>query len=132
MGEDRLVTELFLEKPNFKEVARVAKALAQEGVKTIIMPPEDREINTHLVVENADLEKARKKLKGMGMKVMEKEVILIRLENRPGTMAEAAKRISDKGINLLYAFSVTMTPTMSYVLLGTADNKAALKALEEP
>lgn len=130
MGEDRLVTELFLEKPSFNEVAKVAKALAQDGIKTIIMPPEDREINTHLVVENADLQKARKMLKGMGMKVMEKEVILIRLDNRPGTMAEAAKKISDRGINLLYAFSVTMTPTMSYVLLGTADNKAALKALE--
>jgi hypothetical protein len=131
MGEDRLVTELFLEKPNFKEVAKVAKALEQEGIKTIIMPPEDREINTHLVVENADLEKARRKLKSMNLKIMEKEVILIRLDNRPGTMAAAAKRISDKGINLLYAFSVTMTPTMSYVLLGTADNKAALKALEQ-
>ncbi len=131
MGEDRLVTELFLEKPNFKEVSRVAKALEQEGVKAIVMPPDDREINTHLIVENSDIEKARRKLKDMKLKAIEKEVIIIRLENKPGTMAAAAKRISDRGINLLYAFSVTMSPTMSYVLLGTADNKAALKALEE-
>ncbi|MFN7991148.1 MAG: hypothetical protein U0R44_03235 [Candidatus Micrarchaeia archaeon] len=130
MGENRIVTELFLEKPSFKEVSRVAKALADDGIKTIMMPPEDREINTHLVVENADLEKVRKKLKAMKVKTMEKEVIIIRLENKPGTMAAASKKISDGGINLLYAFSVTMTPTMSYVLLGTADNKAALKALE--
>ncbi len=130
MGEDRLVTELFLEKPNFKEVSRVAKALEQAGIKPIVMPPDDREINTHLIIENSDVEKARKKLREMNLKAMEKEVIIIRLENRPGTMAAAAKKISDRGINLLYAFSVTMSPTMSYVLLGTADNKGALKALE--
>jgi hypothetical protein len=131
MEEDRIVAELFLEKPNFKEVSRVAKALDGIGVKSIVMPPEDRSINTHLVVEVADLPKVKPVLKKLGVSAMEKEVIIIRLENRPGTMAEAAKKISDRGVNLVYAFSVTMTPTLSYVLLGTADNKAALKALKD-
>jgi hypothetical protein len=130
MGENRIVVELFLEKPSFKEVSKVAEALKSAGVRAIIMPPEDREINTHLIVEKADMAKAHEVMKGAGVSAVEKEVIMIRLDNRPGTMAEAAKKISDKGINLLYAFSVTMTPTMSYVLLGTADNSAALKALE--
>jgi len=131
MSEDRIVTELFLEKPMFKDVSKVAKALEKEGIKTIVMPPEDRGITTHLILENADLEKARAKLKAMKLKAIEKEVLLITLENRPGTMAESAKKISDRGINLVYAFSVAMTPVYSYVLLGTADNKAALKALKE-
>ncbi len=131
MDEDRIVTELFLEKPNFKEVSKVAKALEGIGVKSIIMPPEDRSINTHLIVENLDLPKVRPVLKKLGVSAMEKEVIIIRLENRPGTMADAAKKISDKGVNLVYAFSVTMTPTLSYVLLGASDNKQALKALRD-
>jgi hypothetical protein len=130
MGENRIVTELFLEKPNFKEVSKVAKTLEGKGVKCIVMPPDDREINTHLVVENKDLPKVRSALKQLGAEAVEKEVILIRLDNTPGTMAAAAKKISDKGINLVYAFSVAMTPSMSYVLLGTADNAGALKALE--
>ncbi len=131
MDEDRIVTELFLERPSFKEVSKVAKALEGIGVKSIVMPPEDRSINTHLIVENADLQKIRPVLKKLGVNAMEKEVIIIKLENRPGTMADAAKKISDRGINLVYAFSVTMTPTLSYVLLGASDNKAALKALAE-
>ncbi|VVC04844.1 Uncharacterised protein [Candidatus Bilamarchaeum dharawalense] len=130
MDANRLVVELFLEKPNFKEVSTVAKALEAEGVKTILMPPEDREINTHLVIEKLDVPKARKKLKELGLKAVEKEVVLITLANKPGTMAEAAGRISSNGINLVYAFSVAMTPTLSYVLFGTADNEAALKALK--
>ncbi|MEW6036516.1 MAG: hypothetical protein AB1529_07935 [Candidatus Micrarchaeota archaeon] len=130
MDEDRIVTELFLEKPNFKEVSRVAKELEKAGVKVLIMPPEDRGINAHLIIENSDLQKARTKLKALGVEAQDKEVIIIRLENKPGTMADAAKKIADKGVNLIYAFSVAMTPTMSYVLLGASDNHAALKALK--
>lgn len=130
MGENRIVVELFMEKPMFKDVAAVAKALEGDGIKTIIMPPEDREINTHLVVEKADVLRVRKKLKDLGVKALEKEVVLIALDNRPGTMAEAAGKISSKGINLVYAFSVAMTPVKSYVLFGTSDNEAALKAVK--
>ncbi len=131
MEADRIVTELFFEKPTFKEVSRFAKELEKDGIKPLLMPPEDRGISTHLIVENSDLQKVRQKIKKSGIVAVEKEVIIIKLENRPGTMAEAAKKISDKGINLLYAFSVTMSPTLSYVLLGASDNKAALKALQE-
>lgn len=131
MEKNRIVVELFLEKSNFKEALRVSKALESDGVKVILMPPEDREINTHLVIERADMQKTRDMLKKLNLRVVEKEVIIITLENKPGTMADAASKISSKGINLVYAFSVAMTPTLSYVLLGTADNEAALKALSD-
>jgi hypothetical protein len=130
MEEDHIVTQLFFEKPAFKEVSAFAKALEKEGVKALPIPPEDRGINTHLVVENADLAKVRKKLKESGLTAVEKEVIMIKLENRPGTMADAAKKIAAHGINLTYVFSVAMTPTIYYVLLSTSDNQAALKALK--
>jgi hypothetical protein len=130
MDENRIVTELFFEKPTFKEVSKVAKSLEHIGIKSILMPPEDRGINTHLVVESADLPKVKAKLKELGVEAQAKEVIIIKLDNRPGTMADAAKRISEKGVNLVYAFSVAMTPSMSYVLLGATDNKAALRALK--
>ncbi len=130
MEEDRIVVELFLEKPSFSEVKRASEVLNGAGVKAIVMPPEDRSINTHLILEAKDIGKARDVLRKAGFVFMEKEVIIIRLENKPGTMADAAKKISDKGINLTYAFSVTMSPTLSYVLLGASDNEAALKALK--
>ncbi len=132
MEEDRIVTELFLENSTFKEVSKFAKEVEKQGVKPLLMPPEDRGISTHLIIEAPDLPKVRKLLKEKSINAIEKEVIIIKLENRPGTMAEAAKKISDRGINLLYAFSVTMSPTLSYVLLSSSDNRAALKALNEP
>jgi hypothetical protein len=127
---DRLVTEIFFEKPNFEEVSKMAKALEEVGIKSLLLPPEDRGINTHMVVELADLEKAREALKSLGANFSEKEVMLLRLENRPGTMAEAAMTISKKGINLNYAFSVAMDETHSLVLLGSDNNVAALETLK--
>lgn len=129
MSENRIVTELYLEKPNFKEVSRVARLLEKSGIKALVMPPDDRGINVHMAIENADLPKAREFLKKSGIPAMEKEVLLIRLDNRPGTMAEATGKISAAGVNLTYAFSVAMDPTTSYVLFGSSDNKKALQAL---
>ncbi len=126
---NRIVTELFLEKPSFEEVSKVAKSLEEEQVKTILLPPENRGINTHLVVEKADIEKTREKLNSLSVPFQEKDVMLIRLENRPGTMAEVAMKVSNSGVNLTYAFSVTMDETYSFVLLGSDDNEKALSVL---
>jgi len=130
MGENRVVVELFFEKPSFEEVSKIAKSLEEAGVKSMMLPPEERHINTHLIVELADMEKARAKIKEMGVPVKEKEVMLIKMDNKPGAMADTIMRISGKGINLTYAFSVTVSPTTSYLLLNSADNEQALKLLE--
>jgi len=131
MEKNRIVTEFFLERPNFDEVSRVAKLLEAEGLKPTVAPPDRRKINAHLIVEQNELEKARKVLEANSVSCIEKEVILIVLDNRPGTLAQVTTKVSSKGINLIYAFAVAMTPQTSYLLLGTEDNEAALKALGE-
>jgi hypothetical protein len=130
MDEDRLVREFFFEKPNFEEVSKIAKALEEAGIKSIVLPPEDRDINTHLVVETSDFDKTKVKLVELGIPFREKERVLVKMINKPGSMAETVQKISSTGINLIYAFSVTMTPEMSYLILGAADNEAVLKLIK--
>ena len=131
MEKNRLVTEIFFEKPNFEELSKISNSLKEAEIKSILLPPTDRGINTHLVVEHGDLENARTKLNEMGLKYREKEVLLIYLENKPGTMADAAVKISKAGINVTYAFSITMDDVYSLVVMRSSDNKGALKSLEE-
>ncbi|MBD3210005.1 hypothetical protein GF318_01340 [Candidatus Micrarchaeota archaeon] len=126
MDEDRLVVELFFEKPTFEEISRIASEMEEAGVKPLMLPPENRDINTHLVVEKSDIEKAKVKLVEMNLPYKTKEVVLIRMENKPGAMADTVKKISDRGVNLTYAFSVTMSQGYSYLLLAAADNEAVL------
>ncbi|MDD5340175.1 MAG: hypothetical protein PHV13_02910 [Candidatus ainarchaeum sp.] len=129
MNDTRIVTELFLEKSDFRGVSKVAGLLEKGGIKIMIMPPEDRGIGAHLVVENEDVPRAREALRKLGLRVNEKEVVLAKLENRPGTMAEATGKLAAAGINLFYAFSLTMYEK-SYVLFGSSDNQKALAALQ--
>lgn len=131
MEKNRLITEFFFEKQSFEEVSKVAKSLEETGVKTMLLPPDDRNINTHLIVEMEDKEKAKSRLVELGIPAKEKEVMLITLENKPGTMAETVMRVSQEGINLTYAFSVAVSPTTSYFLLASEDNEKALAVLNK-
>ena len=71
--------------------------------------------------------------KGIGRSIAvafsEKEVLLVRLENKPGTMADVTIKISNKGINLTYAFAVAVDAEHSILLIGSEDNEAALKVI---
>ena len=129
MEKCRIAVELFLSKLNFSEVSALGKQLEKEGIKAILMPPEDRGMNVHLVIEKSDLQKVKIKLTKEKISFMEKEVIIVGLDNKPGELSDITAKISSKGINLLYAFAVSMSPDFSYVLLGTSDNPAALKVL---
>lgn len=129
MEKSRIVTELFLERPSYKEMSNLANEFAKDGVTALVMPPEERGINTHLIIENADLPKVRTRVKTLGIRAIEKEVLLVPLENKPGSLADTTRRIAENGVNLLYVFSVNVSPSLTYVLISTADNKKALKAL---
>ena len=95
----------------------------------MLIPPENRGMNTYLIVERGDSRKAKEVFNRAGINVRENEVLLIKLKNTPGTMSEACKRVSDNKINMTYAFCVAISKTTSYFLLGTEDNEKALKAL---
>lgn len=129
MDESRIVTVLFLEKHNFEEMTKAARSLDGAGIKSILLPPEKKGVPTHLVVEQEDSARALAALNKAGLTVKPKELVLIPLQNTPGTMAEATKKISDTGINLTYAFCVAISDKRSYMLLDTADNKNAVELL---
>jgi hypothetical protein len=53
----------------------------------------------HILVEDADA--TREALEGAGMEVSgEREVLVLELEDRPGTMADVARKLGDAGINV--------------------------------
>jgi hypothetical protein len=58
----------------------------------------------HLLVE--DVAGARAALEGAGMEVNgERDVLVVEIEDRPGTMAEVAKKIADAGANVNLAYT---------------------------
>jgi hypothetical protein len=57
----------------------------------------------HILVE--DPTATREALHGAGLEVSEdREVLVIEVENRPGTMAEVARKLGDGGVNIEFAY----------------------------
>jgi hypothetical protein len=67
------------------------------------MPVEGRGI-MHILVEDPDA--ARKALEDAGIEVGDaREVVVVDVEDRPGTMGEVARRIADAGVNVELAYT---------------------------
>src|SRR5262245_36738627 len=127
--KNRIVTEVFIENSSFSQISKIAKLLEKQNIKTLLISSHGKD-GIHLIIQNQDIEKVRKKLKSMDLDFIEKQVVLLKLKNQPGSMARVAKKIAAKGVNLLYAFSVALTPDIAYVLLETSDNHATLELLD--
>jgi hypothetical protein len=58
----------------------------------------------HILVE--DLAATREALDGAGIEVSgDREVLVVEVEDRPGTMAEAARKLGDAGVNIEFAYT---------------------------
>ncbi len=77
-----------------------------------------------LVVDKPDV--GRDALRQRGFTVKESEVICIRLDDEPGSLARVLKIVSDAGVNIEYIYSLVAT----YVVLNVGDVDAALSLLE--
>ncbi len=81
---------------------------------------------THILVEDAAA--ARQALEGAGIKVEgETDVIVSELgaQDRPGTLGQMARKISDAGVNVTLVYLATR----SRGVIATSDNAKARKAL---
>jgi hypothetical protein len=55
--------------------------------------------------------------------------VTIRLENRPGALAEASRRLSDAGVNAEYVAPTSITADAAIMAVGVSDAAAAREAL---
>ena len=74
--------------------------------------------------------KAKKVISQMGAEVKVEEVIAVEMPNRVGQMRQAAKQISDAGVDIHYVYGSPVRGKMT-VIFKTANDKRVLKALNK-
>ena len=74
--------------------------------------------------------KAKKVISQMGAEVKVEKVIAVEMPNRVGQMRQAAKQISDAGVDIHYVYGSPVRGKMT-VIFKTADDKRVLKALSK-
>ncbi len=72
-------------------------------------------------------EEGRAALKEQGFTVKDSEVICIKLEDSPGSLAKVLKVVSDAGVNIEYVYSLIST----YVVINVGDANRALQLLDD-
>jgi hypothetical protein len=104
------------------ELARLAEAIAQKGINIEAFTGATCGGSGSVVVLTNDEGGTRKALSEAGITARETELVTTSLEHKPGTLAAAARKLADAGINVDAALPV-----------GMADGKVSLAfATDQP
>jgi len=124
------VTQLVLtlqSKPGV--LATVCKALADAGVniEALCAPEAPGKGKMRLLV--SDAARAEAALKAAKVRAGKEEAVTLALENRPGAMADAARKLAAAKVNIKCAYATTTGPGQATVVLTVSNAAKALAAL---
>ncbi len=124
------VTQLVLtiqSKPGV--LANICKVLGDAGVniEALCAPEVPGKGKLRLLV--SDPSKAEAALKEAKVRAGKEEAITVALENRPGAMAEAARKLAAAKVNIKCAYATTTGPGQATAVLTVSNASKALAAL---
>jgi hypothetical protein len=110
-------------------LAEVAAAISDAGVNiaaaTCVGPGERAEL--HILVPHAEAVKHALAISHVAV-TREREVVVVDVEDRPGVLADLARRVAQAGINL----DLVYVATQNRIVFGADDVKGLRDALGEP
>ena len=120
---------LFLEnRPGM--LARVCEALSKEKINIYAISTSDTVDHSVVRMVVSDPRKALFLFEEHGTLVVEDDVLMIDGDNKPGSLAKLANKLSDAKINIEYAYCATSPNSKKGLLiLRVSDAKKALKVL---
>jgi len=111
--------------------AQAAEAIAQKGINITGFAGLAVGGSGGVVLITNDEAATRSALSSVGAKSREVELVTVGLENRPGTIAEIARKLADAGINLEAGLAIGMEGDKVQVALATSDAAKARQVLGE-
>jgi hypothetical protein len=124
---------IFIVSPENKPgtLATILEAVAQRGVNVISGGVGAWGDHGAVVLQTNDDEATRSALEGTGFQFREVQTASAWLEDRPGTFADAARRLANAGVNIEAAIPIGMKDGKVGVLFGVDNVEAAKAALGE-
>jgi len=125
--------ELTVKLPNRAgQLGAVASALGDAGVnlQSIAATTGGGVGTVHIVVDDKDAARARRALKSGKFRIAgDRKLVEVRLADRPGTFARAAKRLGKGKVNIESAYMIGQSKKSTTLGVGVKDARAANKAL---
>jgi len=113
-------------------VAEISQTLARESINIDSLVSEAIEDNAITILTVDHYDKALRALQNLaGMRVVTEDVILVKLEDRPGALAELALRFKNAGISLNSLRIIERGEQQSLVAISTERTGEALDLVKE-
>jgi hypothetical protein len=128
-----MATELTIKVPNRAgQLAAISSALGDAGVNIASLAGSTLGGKgvVHVVVADKDAARARRALKKAKLRLAgDRNLLEVRLADKPGTLARVAKRLGKGRINVDSAYMVGTGKRSSTIAFGVKDARKAKKAL---
>jgi len=133
MPSVRLGKELHVQTPNAAgTLAQVSQVFAAKGINILDLCSYENQNRAEFWIVTDNNSQATPDLKNLGFTVEEKDVLLVEMENRPGTLAPVAKLISDSNINIHSCYFTTTPQTkMSLCVFSTTNDQKAMQVIQQ-
>ena len=112
-------------------LAQVTEAIAQKGIDIVGFSGATSGASGAVALITNDEAATRRVLADGGYTVREVELVTAALAQRPGTLAEAARRLANAGVNIEAALATGMSDRGVHVAFATDDPAKARQALGE-
>ena len=110
------------------ELERVTEVLQKEGVNIRSISTEPKAEVVRLVT--SDPEKTRKGLSQSNMQFSERNLLVAKLEDKPGELARISSALAKEGINIDAAYMLDKNSTHVHVALAVSDENKARNVLK--
>jgi hypothetical protein len=110
------------------ELARVTEALHKEGinVRTISTEPHAEVVR----IVTADPDKSRESLRRAGMEFSERNLLVAKLEDKPGELARISRELAREGVNIDAAYMLDKDSKHVHIALAVSDEDKAKNILK--
>ena len=128
-----MAVELTIKLPNkVGQLGALAGALGDAGInmRSIAATTGGGAGTVYIVVDDKDAAKARRAIKKNKYRISkDRKIVEVRLANKPGTLARAAKRLGKNKVNIESAYMLGASKKSTTLGIGVKDPRAANKAL---
>jgi hypothetical protein len=111
------------------EFARMAEAIAARNINIDTVAGVGFADRGAVGILTGDEDGTRAALREAGLEFRECETVDVPLEDRPGKLAEACRRLADAGVNIDMLAPTRLGDTTTSIAFGVEDAEAAHKAL---
>ncbi len=112
-------------------IADISRILAEKNINIEQLDTSGFSSHGAVIIKTDNYDKALKTLSDCGFKAVSEESLVIRLANKPGSLAGIAGRLKDAEIDIHSMHIVNREGDNSLVALVTRDNKKARSLLKD-